>query len=400
MDLASFPLVEIGAIANAQNAWVALLLRAAGESLDEAALHALFATPDLLMASAPLDCVVLLDSAAVLTPAVLDLLPARRVVLALRAQGLAREEGAGQLAQAQARGYRILLDGALPDGAARQPMLRGVAWNDGAGTGAGADTARRPAPGALPVLFGPHLAYGVDTMEAFHACENAGFAWFAGDYALDTGAEQDSGDGSSRKRLLTLLSLLARDADSYELEVQLKQDPALSYHLLKLVNSAAFAAGAAVTTFQQAIQRIGRRQLQRWLQLLLYARRQPDGAPSLLLPLAALRGAALEEMCRRDGGNRERQDLAFMAGVFSLLDRLLRMPMADIVRDLHLPEEVEAALLRRDGLLGRRLRLAEQGMRDAAALAALLGGAGIDAAVWWQVRLQACHWALQVARNV
>ncbi|QJD98655.1 HDOD domain-containing protein [Massilia forsythiae] len=396
MDLASFPLVEIGAIANAQNAWVALLLRAAGEPFDEAALQALFATPDLLMASAPLDCVVLLDSAAVLTPAVLDLLPARRVVLALRAQGLAPDEGAAQLAQAQARGYRILLDGALPDGAARQPMLRGVAWNDAADT----DAARRPAPGALPVLFGPHLAYGVDSMAAFYACENAGFAWFAGDYALDTGAEQEQGDGSSRKRLLTLLALLARDADSHELENQLKQDPALSYHLLKLVNSAAFAGGAAVTTFQQAIQRIGRRQLQRWLQLLLYARRQPDGAPNLLLPLAALRGAALEEMCRRDGGDRDRQDLAFMAGVFSLLDRLLRMPMAEIVRDLRLPDEVEAALLRREGLLGRRLRLAEEGVLDAAALAALLDGAGIDAAAWWQVRLQACHWALQVARNV
>ena len=46
--------------------------------------------------------------------------------------------------------------------------------------------------------------------------------------------------------LMTMLALLARDADSHELEHQLKQDPALSYHLLKLVNSAAFTSGVPI----------------------------------------------------------------------------------------------------------------------------------------------------------
>src|SRR5437763_5634428 len=152
-------------------------------------------------------------------------------------------------------------------------------------------------------------------------------------------------DGSSRKRLLTMLALLARDADSRELEAQLKQDPALSYHLLKLVNSAAFSCGTQITSFGQAISRIGRRQLQRWLQLLLYAQHHPDGPPNLLLPLAAQRGALLEALCKRDGGDRDDQDQAFMAGVFSLLDRLFHMPMGEVVRDLNLPGHVEAALL-------------------------------------------------------
>ena len=86
---------------------------------------------------------------------------------------------------------------------------------------------------------------------------------------------------------MTMLALLARDADSRELEAQLKQDPGLSYHLLKLVNSAAFSSGTHIASFGQAISRIGRRQLQRWLQLLLYARQHPDGPPNLLLPIAA-----------------------------------------------------------------------------------------------------------------
>jgi EAL and modified HD-GYP domain-containing signal transduction protein len=162
------------------------------------------------------------------------------------------------------------------------------------------------------------------------------------------------------------------------------------------VNSAAFSSGTHISSFGQAISRIGRRQLQRWLQLLLYARAHPDGPPNLLLPIAARRGAMLEALCKLDGCGRDEQDLAFMTGVFSLLDRLFRMPMAELLRDLKLPPEVEAALLAREGQLGQRLRLCETpGLSHA-----VLMGAGVDSLAWWQSQLNAYHWAIQVARNV
>jgi EAL and modified HD-GYP domain-containing signal transduction protein len=394
MAAAPFPLVDIRSVANAQNEWVALLLRAAEGSLDEATLQAMFGVPDLLAAVAPLDCILLLDSPAVLTPPVLKLLPPNRVVLAVEARSLADEGAAKRLADLQLDGYRVLLDGPLPEGMAQPMALRGMSRL------VSGDCKALP-PASLPALFGPHLARGVDTLDCLRACENAGFGWFSGTYALDdadsaAGDPQQHDDGTTRRRLMTMLALLSRDADSRELEAQLKQDPALSYHLLKLVNSAAFAVGAQITSFGQAISRIGRRQLQRWLQLLLYARQSPDGPPNLLLPIAARRGAVLEELCKRDGGDRDEQDLAFMTGVFSLLDRLFRTPMAALVRDLNLPEDVEAALLAREGRLGQRLRLCE--MRDATH--AMLDGAGVDSLSWWQGQLRAYHWAIQVARNV
>jgi EAL and modified HD-GYP domain-containing signal transduction protein len=397
MAPAPFPLVEIRSVANAQNEWVALLLRAADGGLDDPTLQTMFGTPDLLAAVAPLDCIVLLDSPAALTPPVLNLLPPNRVVLAVAARSLEEEGAARRLADLQRDGYRVLLDGPLPDGMAQPAALRGVSHHvgdDGADCGA-------LAVGPLPALFGPHLARGVDSLACVRACERAGFGWFSGAYALDDAeaGEHDPArhdDGTTRRRLLTMLALLASDADSRELEAQLKQDPALSYHLLKLVNSAAFSVGVQISSFAQAISRIGRRQLQRWLQLLLYARQHPDGPPNLLLPIAARRGAMLEALCKLDGGNRDEQDLAFMTGVFSLLDRLFRMPMAELLRDLLLPSEVEAALLARDGQLGQRLRLCETpGLSHA-----VLMGAGVDSLAWWQSQLNAYHWAIQVARNV
>jgi EAL and modified HD-GYP domain-containing signal transduction protein len=396
MAAASFPLVEIRSVANAQNEWVALLMRMAEGGLDEGTLQAMFGAPDLLNAVAPLDCIVLLESPAPLTPPVLKLLPPNRVVLAVSAQALAIEAAPRRLAELQMEGYRVLIDGPLPDGMRQPAALRGVSRDVSEFPGG----AGLLAPGSLPALFGPHLARGVDTRACMQACENAGFNWFSGAYALDkTGADAHytarPDDGTTRRRLLTMLALLARDADSRDLEAQLKQDPGLSYHLLKLVNSAAFSVGPQITSFSQAISRIGRRQLQRWLQLLLYARQLPDGPPNLLLPTAARRGALLEALCKREGGDRDEQDLAFMAGVFSLLDRLFHMPMPDLLRDLNLPEDVEAALLAREGLLGQRLRLCETGPEDA-----ILAAAGIDSLAWWHGQLHAYHWAIQVARNV
>jgi EAL and modified HD-GYP domain-containing signal transduction protein len=386
MASAPFPVVEIRSVANAQNEWVALLLGTPGAGLDDTTLHSLFGTPDLLAAVAPLDCIVLLDSLAALTPSVLEELPANRVLLAVNAAALATDGTARRLAELQMAGYRVLVDGPLPQGVAAPIALRTVARDA---------RAELPRAAALPALFGPHLAYHVDDMARYQACENAGFTWFSGGYALE-GRVPEGDDGTSRRHMLAMLALLARDAESRELEAQLKQDPALSYHLLKLVNSAAFSGGTQITSFGQAINRLGRRQLQRWLQLLLYARQHPDSPPNLLLPVAALRGAALEALCERDGGDRDDQDLAFMAGVFSLLDRLFQMPMSDIVQDLNLPGHVAAALLRREGRLGQRLRLAEAGRPDAAALEL----AGVDGPGWWQSQLHAYHWAIQVARNV
>ena len=139
-----------------------------------------------------------------------------------------------------------------------------------------------------------------------------------------------------------------------------------------------------------------RRQLQRWLQLLLYARQQDDGKIHALLPLAAVRAAQMEALCQLRGGDRDAQDLAFMTGVFSLLDVLLGMPMEEIIATLNLAPEVSAALLERNGELGALLALVESSAPSPDGLRR----AGIDGETYWRSLLQAYQWAIQVSRNL
>ncbi len=316
----------------------------------------------------------------------LDGLPLDRIVFTVPAALLADDSVQQRCKQLADRGLRLLADGEAGIAAA-QAGIRGLDFDC-------ADAL--PGPRAMMSLPGPHLARNADAIR-IDECRKAGFTLFRGELPRAQQHDAGQGDGTSRKRLLALLGLLAQDADSRELETLLKQDPALSFQLLKLVNSAAFAPNSnPIHNFGQAINLLGRRQLQRWLQLLLYARQQADGPANALLPLAALRAVQMEALCKLRECERDEQDMAFLVGVFSLLDVLLAMPMTEIVSALNLDLDVVAALLDRTGDLGEMLALVEMHEPQPSALRDV----GIDNETYWRSLLQAYHWALQVSRNV
>ncbi|MQA42566.1 HDOD domain-containing protein [Rugamonas sp. FT29W] len=384
-ETSMFPLVELQAVSNPHNEWVALTFELSADSGDafQAALT-LLKTPDVFAALAPLDCILPVANPAQLELSQLSELPPNRVVLRVPAAACSEIPVQKKLAGYADAGYRIMIEGVAGMAAtlcgARSLMVDAAIV--------------MPPVLALVAQPGPHLATGMGSEHRIAECVKAGFSWFSGDFAMHPPQDTTAGDGTSRKRLLALLGLLARDADSRELEVLLKQDPALSYHLLKLVNSAAFALSSPIHSFGQAINVLGRRQLQRWLQLLLYARQQDDGMANPLLPLAAVRASQMEALSKALGWERDQQDMAFVAGVFSLLDVLLDMPMTEIVAALSLDLDVVMALLDRAGPLGELLALVER--HDAAGL----DKAGIDRETYWGAQLQAYHWAIQVSRNI
>ncbi|MGW8391464.1 HDOD domain-containing protein [Pseudoduganella sp. HUAS MS19] len=383
-DPNSFPLVGIKPVLDTQDHWAGLAFQMpVAASLP--ALQALLCCPESEELGS-LDYFIPLADPLALDPGQLDGLPLERIVFTVPAALLADGAVQQRCKQLADRGLRLLVDGDA-----------GIAVAQAGIRGLDADCADAlPAAISMMSLAGPHLARNADALGA-DACRKAGFTLFRCELPRVPEHDAGQGDGTSRKRLLALLGLLAQDADSRELETLLKQDPALSFQLLKLVNSAAFAPNShPIHNFGQAINLLGRRQLQRWLQLLLYARQHADGQANTLLPLAALRAAQMEALCKLRGGERDEQDQAFLAGVFSLLDVLLAMPMIDIVSALNLDLDVVAALLDRSGNLGEMLALVEMHEPQASVLRDI----GIDNETYWRSLLQAYHWALQVSRNV
>lgn len=224
--------------------------------------------------------------------------------------------------------------------------------------------------------------------------------WLAGDWYLAPPPKPSQSQLASRALALRMVQLVSADADNHEIEALLRQDPALSYHLLKLVNSLGVGAGRKITGFGQAILILGRNQLRRWLNLMLFSSREGDERAPMLTARAAMRARCMELLARQAGLDRSAQDQAFIAGMFSLLGVLFGMPLDEVLMPLRLNDAVAAALLRQQGELAGLLRLAEAAeAADFAALPALLAALSLPYADFNASVLQAGAWAMEVARE-
>lgn len=206
------------------------------------------------------------------------------------------------------------------------------------------------------------FAAGIDNTKQLEWCIEKEFAFYTFASLSGFSDKKNQLQGSSKATLTGLLALISQDADTPALEKMLRTEPRLSFDLLRLVNSASMGLSTRISTFSHALTILGRSQLQRWLQLLLFTHRKPDNSdPSILMQRAATRGRLMELLAKAENpaATLEFQEQAFMVGVFSLLDILMGDPLENILRTLHLTDNIEAALLRKEGRLGEMLKLVE-----------------------------------------
>ena len=224
--------------------------------------------------------------------------------------------------------------------------------------------------------------------------------WVGGAWYQQPPAKPAAAQAASRARALQLVQLVSADADTHEIEAVLRQDATLSYHLLRVVNSVALGGRREITSFAQAILLLGRQQLRRWLHLMLFAARDDDPRSAMLGAHVTLRARSMELLAEVCGLDRAAQELAFMAGMFSLLGTLFGQPLPQVLVMLTLPDELRTALQQRDGVLGQQLNTvaASEAPGSSATLAARLAEWDLPAATFNHLRLQAALWALQMTR--
>lgn len=203
------------------------------------------------------------------------------------------------------------------------------------------------------------VAEKVDSEAQAKYCRELGFDLFQGYYFARPSVLSSRRTDPSALGLLKLLDLVLRDADTREIEEAFKHNPALTVNLMRLVNSAASGCNRKIGSVSQALMLIGRRQLQRWLQLLLFTVQPNAPYPSPLMQLAAGRARLMEILAGLEHDSTSFRDAAFMTGILSFLDVLFGMSFEEISRHLNIADDISAALLRREGELGRLLMLAE-----------------------------------------
>ena len=246
------------------------------------------------------------------------------------------------------------------------------------------------------------LAEKVDSREQMEQCQKLGFSLFQGYYfakpTIIAGKKLDH----SQLSLMKLMGLLLSDADTAELEAALKPEPGLSINLLRMTNSVGAGCTEKIASLGHAITVLGRRQLQRWLQLLVFASGSQNNADNPLLMMAATRGRLMELLAGEvRPGDTTLSDQAFMAGIMSLMPALVGLPIAEVIAPLGLTANVRDALCEGSGLLGALLHIAECSENgDIAALGrALAELPSLSPKAINRAQTQALQWANDIARE-
>ena len=199
------------------------------------------------------------------------------------------------------------------------------------------------------------IAEQVETLEQFEHCISLGFDGFQGNFLQHPQTFRAKKVPSSRLSTLRLVaSLQSEDFSIDEVESLLGQNVAMSYHVLRCINSSYYNLPRKIDSIRQAIVILGVQSL-RQLCALLCLQGLDDRPPSLYIQ-AMTRARMCEQLGRLSGAN----DCGpfFITGLFSLLGALVGMPTQKIVEELPLSAAVTRALIAGEGVLGEALQCA------------------------------------------
>lgn len=196
------------------------------------------------------------------------------------------------------------------------------------------------------------LAEKIETMEEFEFCIKLGFEYFQGYFLSKPRIIKSKSLPTNKLAVLNLLSVLQnQDAEIDELEAAISFDVSMSYKILKLINSAFFNFPRKVESIKQAIVILGRRQLRSWASML--AMSNLDDRPSEMIHMAMARAKMCELLAEAAG--LKPIETYFTVGLFSALDILMEKALEEVIQPLPLGEDLVAALLKREGVLGEAL---------------------------------------------
>jgi len=195
------------------------------------------------------------------------------------------------------------------------------------------------------------LAEKIETFESFDLAVKMGFTLFQGYFFSKPVTLQTKALSPMKSNYISLLKEINTDdyIDYKRLAETIRTDVALSYKLLKLVNSSYYGLRHVVRDISQTIAIIGTTEMRKWVFMIALMGLSSD-KPDELMKMSMIRGRFLELLNFRSKDVLP-NDVAFQAGLFSMLDVLTDMPMSSALEGMCLAEEVHDALICHSGPL-------------------------------------------------
>lgn len=203
------------------------------------------------------------------------------------------------------------------------------------------------------------LAEKIETKEAHLEYIKMGFDFFQG-YYLDKPEvlEINRYKESTQIVILQLIKIIKQDGQTAAIEAYIKQQPELSYKLLKFLNNQTIVS-VKVESITQIITLLGRDKLLRWLMVYIYSEISNNPASQLILKIATRRAERMEsEASPLD------KDRAYLAGMFSLLDAIFETDIKDLMKYINLDKDITSLVIERKGKFASSFLKAEKSERN------------------------------------
>ncbi len=320
-------------------------------------------------------------------------LPPDRFVLCPRLPRSVEDDLQSALDRHAMRGFRLAVDGVelaagsgAPAGMARTVIVEVGAWSPEQLSRILAAVREQLGPVEL-------MAGGVHSRNSFETCRRLGFELFQGHFFLrPTGTPKRSVAEAGLGGLGTMAELAATD-NFEQLSAIITRDPGLSMRLLRYANSAHLALPRRVGSVHEALAWMGTVAVREFA--LVAAVANVVEAPPAMLATALTRARLCQQLARRLPGTDPEE--SFTVGLFSVAEAVANAPIAEVIGELPLREDIASALVGGEGALGRLLGSViayERG--DFVSATTLSVGAGVIAEAY----LEALRWADSAVKAV
>ena len=151
-----------------------------------------------------------------------------------------------------------------------------------------------------------------------------------------------------------MVAVTRDDPDVEEIERIISVDATLTYALLRVSNSMAFATRNRTTSVRQAIMKMGIEQLKQWIYLLSCSNSRGEIDPFFeeFLKLSYTRAELCKELLNYTNAVPLSKGDAYLMGMFSTLEYLIDAPMSQILAEVPVSQDIKNALLLREGPAG------------------------------------------------
>ncbi len=203
------------------------------------------------------------------------------------------------------------------------------------------------------------IATGVNSKEDYELAMEVGADYAEGSYVAEAMARKVKRMEFLEGNFFQLVVEVSKDEpDIEQIEKVISHDAALSYALLKIVNSAYFALRRRVSSIRQALVTMGISQLKQWVYLLSFNNDfESDESREAMLKLSFLRANYAMVLSDHIKDLPIIRSEVYMMGMFSTLQYMIDAPLEEILEEVPVAQEIKDALLKQEGICGSLYKL-------------------------------------------